>query len=85
MREAPAEAAFVVPFELLADALPDAPELPDVPLAEVDAAGAAEARLVGAKVLLLAPEIAPEPAGHGLPLSKCEAYNRVYDQPYESR
>jgi hypothetical protein len=32
-----------------------------------------------------APEIAPEPAGHGLPLSKCEAYNRVYDQPYESR
>ena len=24
------------------------------------------------------PEIAPEPAGHGLPLSKCEAYNRVY-------
>ena len=29
-------------------------------------------------------EIAPEPTGHGLPLSKCEAYNRVYDQPYES-
>ena len=26
------------------------------------------------------PEIAPEPTGHGLPLSKCEAYNRVYDQ-----
>ncbi len=25
-------------------------------------------------------EIAPEPSGHGLPLSKCEAYNRVYDQ-----
>ena len=25
-------------------------------------------------------EIAPEPTGHGLPLSKCEAYNRVYDQ-----
>ena len=25
-------------------------------------------------------EIAPEPAGHGLPLSKCEAYNRVYEQ-----
>jgi uncharacterized protein YgfB (UPF0149 family) len=23
---------------------------------------------------------APEPTGHGLPLSKCEAYNRVYDQ-----
>jgi len=30
-------------------------------------------------------EIAPEPTGHGLPLNKCEAYNRVYDQPYESR
>ena len=27
------------------------------------------------------PEIAPEPAGHSLPLSKCEAYNRVYEQP----
>jgi hypothetical protein len=27
-----------------------------------------------------APEIAHEPTGHGLPLSKCEAYNRVYDQ-----
>ena len=25
-------------------------------------------------------EIAPELTGHGLPLSKCEAYNRVYDQ-----
>jgi hypothetical protein len=24
-------------------------------------------------------EIAPEPTGHGLPLSKCEAYNRVYE------
>ena len=24
-------------------------------------------------------EIAPELTGHGLPLSKCEAYNRVYD------
>jgi len=29
-------------------------------------------------------EIAPELTGHGLPLSKCEAYNRVYDQPYGS-
>jgi hypothetical protein len=29
-------------------------------------------------------EIAPEPTGHGLPLSKCEAYNRVYEQPYGS-
>ena len=28
----------------------------------------------------LTDEIAPEPTGHGLPLSKCEAYNRVYDQ-----
>src|SRR5262249_3323766 len=26
-----------------------------------------------------ASDIAPEPAGHGLPLSKCEAYNRVYE------
>ena len=26
------------------------------------------------------PEIAPEPPGHGLPLGKCEAYNRVYAQ-----
>jgi hypothetical protein len=34
---------------------------------------------------LIGAEIAPEPTGHGLPLSKCEAYNRVYDQPYESR
>src|SRR5215831_9091757 len=25
-------------------------------------------------------EIAPEPTGHGLPLDKCEAYNRVDDQ-----
>jgi hypothetical protein len=32
----------------------------------------------------VATEIAPELTGHGLPLSKCEAYNRVYDQPYES-
>jgi hypothetical protein len=30
-------------------------------------------------------EIAPELNGHGLPLNKCEAYNRVYDQPYGSR
>ncbi len=22
--------------------------------------------------------------GYGLPLNKCEAYNRVYEQPYES-
>ena len=29
-------------------------------------------------------EIAPELTGHGLPLSKCEAYKRVYDQPSES-
>ena len=25
-------------------------------------------------------EIAPKLTGHGLPLSKCEAYKRVYDQ-----
>jgi hypothetical protein len=30
-------------------------------------------------------EIAPELTGHGLPLSKCEAYNRVYDQFYRAR
>jgi hypothetical protein len=30
-------------------------------------------------------EIAPELTGHGLPLSKCEAYNRVYDPFYQSR
>jgi hypothetical protein len=35
--------------------------------------------------LLGVPEIAPELTGHGLPLSKCEAYNRVYDQFYRSR
>ena len=32
-----------------------------------------------------AAEIAPELTGHGLPLIKCEAYNRVYDQSYRSR
>ena len=30
-------------------------------------------------------EIAPELTGHGLPLSKCEGYNRVYDQFYRWR
>jgi hypothetical protein len=30
-------------------------------------------------------EIVPELTGHGLLLSKCEAYNRVYDQFYRSR
>jgi len=30
-------------------------------------------------------EIAPELTGHGLPLIKCEAYNRVYDQSYRLR
>ena len=30
-------------------------------------------------------EIAPDLTGHGLPLFKCEAYNRVYEQPYGSR
>jgi len=29
-------------------------------------------------------EIAPELTRHGLPLGKCEAYNRVYDQFYQS-
>ena len=36
-------------------------------------------------ILLFLIEIAPEPTGLGLPLDKCEAYNRVYDQPYEAR
>ena len=38
-----------------------------------------------AQGLSLLLEIAPELTGHGLPLSKCEAYNRVYDQFYQSR
>ena len=29
--------------------------------------------------------LAPELTGHGLPLSKCEGYNCVYDQFYRSR
>jgi hypothetical protein len=37
------------------------------------------------RILRDRPEIAPELTGHGLPLSKCEAYNRIYEQPYESR
>ena len=36
------------------------------------------------KVMAALREIAPEVTGHGLPLSKCEAYKRVYDQPYGS-
>ena len=36
------------------------------------------------KRVLAAHEIAPEPTGHGLPLGKCEAYNRVYDQFFGS-
>jgi hypothetical protein len=36
-------------------------------------------------ILMYAIEIAPELTGHGLPLGKCEAYNRVYDQFYQSR
>ena len=35
---------------------------------------------VSSRFAFFAREIAPEPTGHGLPLSKCEAYNRVYDQ-----
>src|SRR5262249_54846001 len=37
-----------------------------------------------AMIASLASEIAPEPAGDGLPLRKCEAYNRVYEHSYES-
>jgi hypothetical protein len=36
------------------------------------------------QVLALDTEIAPELTGHGLPLTKCEAYNRVYDQHLRS-
>ena len=36
-------------------------------------------------LMIILSEIAPELTGHGLPLSKCEAYNRVYDQFYQSR
>jgi hypothetical protein len=49
------------------------------------------AALAGARTLMiestgcLGGEIAPQLTGHGLPLIKCEAYNRVYDQPYGSR
>ena len=39
---------------------------------------------LGRVVEIYASEIAPELTGHGLPLSKCEAYNHVHDQPYES-
>jgi hypothetical protein len=42
------------------------------------------ARAVVAKTAQRDSEIAPELTGHGLPLVKCEAYNRVYDQPYGS-
>jgi hypothetical protein len=41
----------------------------------------ASRKLVGPDVTAAVSEIAPEPTGHGLPLSKCEAYNRVYEQP----
>jgi hypothetical protein len=44
----------------------------------------ASGRLQAEICKMLPGEIAPELTGHGLPLGKCEAYNRVYDQPYES-
>ena len=34
-------------------------------------------------IVSLPAEIAPEMTGHGLPLNKCGAYNRVYEQPYD--
>src|SRR5215510_517339 len=37
-------------------------------------------RLPTTWVQMASPEIAPELTGHGLPLSKCEAYNRVYQK-----
>jgi type 1 fimbriae regulatory protein FimB/type 1 fimbriae regulatory protein FimE len=36
-----------------------------------------------AKLGIKVHEIAPELTGYGLPLSKCEAYNRVYEQQHE--
>jgi hypothetical protein len=48
-----------------------------VALAKSEAFGPCPARVSAGFVL---GEIAPELTGHGLPLSKCEAYNRVYDQ-----
>jgi hypothetical protein len=51
---------------------------------------ASECPLVGAlrkssrDSLMVAGEMAPELTGHGLPLIKCEAYNRVYEQHYGS-
>src|SRR5262245_2248266 len=44
-----------------------------------------EAELAGMGEDGRAVEIAPELTGHGLPLSKCEAYNRVYDLPIALR
>ena len=42
-------------------------------------------RLLLEKIIPEHGEIAPEVTGHGLPLSKCEAYNRVYDQHHGTR
>ena len=41
-------------------------------------------RRIKADLALRSIPIAPKRTGHGLPLSKCEAYKRVYDQPYGS-
>ena len=38
----------------------------------------------GKEELMWVAEIAPESTGHGLPLNKCEAYDRVYDQSFGS-
>jgi len=42
-------------------------------------AGRAETFVISSSDKMIG-EIAPELTGHGLPLGKCEAYNRVYDQ-----
>lgn len=54
-----------------------------IPLALVILAALATsvvAQTAGPATASKAAEVAPELTGHGLPLTKCEAYNRVYDQ-----
>jgi hypothetical protein len=41
--------------------------------------------IIGLTLVVAAAIAQPKLTGHGLPLNKCEAYNRVYDQPYGSR
>jgi hypothetical protein len=57
----------------------DSAELQRRPQREQNQAGHSKSLQQGTTVQLQH-EIAPERTGHGLPLSKCEGYNRVYDQ-----